>query len=148
VKISNFSQNHHAESLGICNELNPTFSSTQNYRIVEWFGLEGTLKIIKFQTPCHRQSHQPPYMVLDQVAQCLIQLGLEHLQGQSIHNLSGQPVPAPHHSLGKKLPPDIKSEPSVLELKTIPPCPIIIFYIGKDKVGKWQRKNTVSFKEL
>ena len=35
------------------------------------------------------------------------QLGLEHLQGWGIHNPSGQPVPAPHHSLGEKLPPDI-----------------------------------------
>ncbi|EOB01623.1 hypothetical protein Anapl_10518, partial [Anas platyrhynchos] len=25
--------------------------------------------------------------------------GLEHLQGWGIHNLSGQPVPVPHHPL-------------------------------------------------
>ena len=31
-------------------------------------------------------------LVLDQAAQGLIQPGLEHLRGQSIHNLSGQPV--------------------------------------------------------
>ena len=30
---------------------------------------------------------------LDQDAQGPIQPGLEHLQGQNIHNLSGQPVP-------------------------------------------------------
>jgi len=29
-------------------------------RIIEWFGLEGTLKIIWFQTPCHEQGPLPP----------------------------------------------------------------------------------------
>ena len=36
--------------------------------------------------------------MLEQVAEGPIQLGLEHLQEQGIHNLSGQPVSAPHHS--------------------------------------------------
>jgi len=31
--------------------------------------------------------------------------GIENLQGWDIHNCSGQPVPAPYHSLGKELPP-------------------------------------------
>jgi len=31
---------------------------------MEWFGLEGTLKIICFQPPCHEQGHLP----LNQVA--------------------------------------------------------------------------------
>jgi len=35
------------------------------HRIIEWFGLEGTLKIIWFQPPCHEQGHLPP----DQVVQ-------------------------------------------------------------------------------
>jgi len=47
------------------------------HRIIEWFGFEGTLKIIWFQPPCHEQGHLP----LDQVAQSSIQLGLEHCQG-------------------------------------------------------------------
>jgi len=47
------------------------------HRIIEWFGLEGTLKIIWFQPPCHKQGHLP----LDQVAQSSIQPGLEHFQG-------------------------------------------------------------------
>lgn len=34
----------------------------------EWLGLEGTPRIIKFQPLCHRQGHQPPDLVLDQVA--------------------------------------------------------------------------------
>jgi len=34
------------------------------HSIIEWFGLEGTLKIIWFQPSCHGQGHLPP----DQVA--------------------------------------------------------------------------------
>lgn len=36
-------------------------------------GLEGTFKITKFQTPCHKQDHLP----LEQVAQCPISLALQ-----------------------------------------------------------------------
>jgi len=43
-------------------------------RIIEWFGLEGTLKIIWFQPSCHGQGHLPPA----QGAQSSIQPGLEH----------------------------------------------------------------------
>jgi len=53
------------------------------------------------------QGYKPVGCVLDQAAQAPIQLGLEHLQGWGMHSLSGQPVPAPHHLLSKKLPPDI-----------------------------------------
>jgi len=28
--------------------------------------LEGISRIIKFQPPCHREGHQPPYLILDQ----------------------------------------------------------------------------------
>ena len=56
----------------------------------------------RISNPPARQSHQPPHL-LDQVVQGPIQPGLEHLQGRGIHNLSGQPVPAPHHSPGKEL---------------------------------------------
>ena len=48
----------------------------QNYRIMEWFGSEGTFKIIQFQSPCYRQGH----FSLDQVAQSPIQPGLECFQ--------------------------------------------------------------------
>jgi len=34
-----------------------------------------------------------------------IQPGLEYLQGLSIHNLLGQPVPVLHNPLSEKLPP-------------------------------------------
>ena len=60
------------------------------HRIIEWLGLEGSSRIIKLQTSCHMQGHQPPYLIPDKAAQGPIQLGLEHLQGRGIHSLSGQ----------------------------------------------------------
>jgi len=74
-----------------------------NHRITEWFGLEGTLKIIWFQPPCHEQGHLPP----DQVAQSSIQPGLEPCQGGGSHSFSGQPVPVPHHPHGEEFLPSI-----------------------------------------
>ena len=50
---------------------------------------------------------------------------LEHLQGWGTHSLSGQPVLAPHHSVGKELPPDIQPKSSLPQLKTISHCPFI-----------------------
>jgi len=44
-----------------------------NHRITERFGLEGTLKTISFQLPCHGQGLLP----LDQVAQIPIQPGMD-----------------------------------------------------------------------
>ena len=38
---------------------------------------------------------------LDQVAQSIVQPGLERLQRWGIHNLSGQPVPVPYHPYSK-----------------------------------------------
>jgi len=81
-----------------------------SHRITEWPRLEGTSRVIKLQQPHHRQSHQPPHLILDQAAQGPIQPGLEHFQGWGIHNLSGQPVPAPHRSACKEL----KHESSVI----------------------------------
>jgi len=66
--------------------------ANSNHRTIEWIGLEGTLKIIWFQSPCHGQGHLP----LDQGAQSSIQPGLEHFQGGGSHSFSGKPVPAPH----------------------------------------------------
>jgi len=56
----------------------------RNHRIIDWFELEGTFKIIWFQPPCHEQGHLP----LDEVAQSSIQPGLEHCQGGGSHNFS------------------------------------------------------------
>jgi len=62
------------------------------------------LKDHQVPTPHYRrQGCQSPHFILDQAAQGPILPGFEHLQGQSIHSLSGQPVPAPHHSRGKEL---------------------------------------------
>ena len=99
------------------------FCLNSNYfthRIIESLRLEGTPRIIKFQTPCHRQGHQPPDPLLDQAVQGSIQPGLEHLQGWSIHSLSGQPVPASHHSLCEEIRPDIQSRPSLLSYHYLP----------------------------
>ena len=76
--------------------------------------------------PPARQGHQTPHL-LDQVAQGPIQPGLEHLQGWGIHNLSGQPVSAPHHSPGKELSPNIQPKSSLFQLKSVPPCPAVIY---------------------
>ena len=71
---------------------------------------------------------QPPHLIPAQAAQGPIQPGLEHLQGWTVHP---QPlwtaVPAPHHSHSKELPPDIQPKSSYLQLKTISPCPAIIY---------------------
>ena len=94
-------------------------------------GLEGTSRIMNLQPLCHRQGHQPAYLIVDQAAQGPIQPGLEHLQGWSTHSLSGQPVPAPYYSLTKNLPPDIQSKSPLLQFKIIPPCPITIYSFKK-----------------
>lgn len=60
-----------------------------NRRILEWFGLKGTLKTTSFQTPCHRQGQLP----LEQVALHPIQPGLEQFQGWGNHSFSEQPIP-------------------------------------------------------
>ena len=57
---------------------------------MEWFGLEGNIKIIQFLPPCYRQGHLP----LDQAAQSSIQPGLECFQGGGIQDVYiWKPVP-------------------------------------------------------
>ena len=73
-------------------------SLSYNHRIIEWFGLEGTLKITWIQPPCHEQGHLP----LDQVAQSPIQPGLQHFQGGGIHSFSGQHLSVPYNTHSKK----------------------------------------------
>jgi len=89
---------------------------TESQNGLGWKGPQGSW----ISTPPARQGHPPPHL-LDQVAQGPIQLGIEHLQGRDIHNLSGQPIPAPHRSPGKELPPNIQPKSSLFELKTVPP---------------------------
>ena len=68
-------------------------SYKDNYRIIEWFGLEGTIKGHLVQSPCSEQG----YLLLDQVAQSPVQPGLECFQGWGFYHLSGQPLPMFHH---------------------------------------------------
>ena len=95
------------------------FNLSLFHRITEWLGLEGTSRIINLLSLCCSQGHQPSHLILDQAAQGPIQPGLEHLQGWGIHNFSGQPVPALHHSHSKELPSDIQPKSSFLQVKTI-----------------------------
>lgn len=55
------------------------------YIIIEWLGLDGTLKIIQFQTGNGDRQAQLP---LDQVVQNTIQPGLECFNRWGIHNFS------------------------------------------------------------
>jgi len=48
----------------------------KNHRIMEWFGLEGTLKSTWFQPPCHEQGHLPAQ------AQSLLKEGNLKMKGQ------------------------------------------------------------------
>jgi len=48
----------------------------KNHRMA-WVGRD--LKDHQAPTPCHRQGHQPPYLILDQAAQGCIPPGPEHL---------------------------------------------------------------------
>jgi len=59
------------------------------WQIIEFLELEETFKGHLVQLPCNEQRHAQ----LDQVAQDLIQPGLECLQGWGIHHISGQPDP-------------------------------------------------------
>jgi len=79
------------------------------------FRLEGTLKIISFQPPCHGPDH---------VAQTPVQPGLEHCQGGGSRNFSEQPMPGPHHPQSKEFLSYIQSKSTLFQFKTITPCPI------------------------
>ena len=84
-----------------------------------------TPRIIRLQLPCHRQGFKQLDQVLDQIAQGSIEPGLEHCQGQCIHSLCVQCVPATHHILGKNFT-DVSSKSLFLQFKTVPSCAIII----------------------
>jgi len=61
--------------------------------------LEGTPEIINLQPPCHRQGHQPPDLVLDQIAQGPKQPGLEHLLNTFLPQAAEQPSSTPPAAL-------------------------------------------------
>jgi len=83
-----------------------TNPQSQNHRITECFGLEGTFKGHLTQPPCHEQEH----LQLDLAAQSPVQPGLECSQGCGIDHLSGQPGPGFHHPHCKKCLPYIQSK--------------------------------------
>ena len=82
--------------------------------------LEGTLKIISFQSPCRGQGHLP----LDQVTQSPVQLGLEYCQGEGSHSFSGQAVLGPHYPPSEEFLPYIWFKSPLFQLEAITPCPI------------------------
>ena len=45
---------------------------------------------------------------------------LEHLQGQWLHHLPGQPIPMPDHSFREEIFPNIQPEPPLAQLQAIP----------------------------
>ena len=55
-----------------------------NYRITEWFGLEGTFRSHLVKPPCSEQG----LLQLDQVAQSPVQPGLEHFHGWGLPYIS------------------------------------------------------------
>ena len=74
----------------LSHEKGPTHSTgqlTTHISITERLELEGTSKIIQFQSSCCGQGCQPLNQAPDQVAHSPIQNGLVHLQGWGIHNV-------------------------------------------------------------
>ena len=97
-----------------------TYFSSWNHRIIKSSELEGTNKGHLVQFLCDKQGHA----LLDQVAQSLIQPGLESLQGWGINHISGQPVLVPHHPHCKSLFSYIQPKSTLLKFKAVSPCSI------------------------
>jgi len=89
-------------------------------RVVEHFGLEGTLNIFQFQLPCHGQGPLPPA----QGAPSPVEPGLEPCQGGGSHSSSGQPGLGPHYPQREEFPPYIQSKSLLFQFKAVTPCPI------------------------
>jgi len=60
---------------------------------------------------------------------------LEHLQGCWFHHLPGQPIPAPNHSLGKVVLPNIQPEPPLVQPEAIPSSPIYPQILYEEYIG-------------
>ncbi|XP_065538712.1 uncharacterized protein LOC136015979 [Lathamus discolor] len=91
-------------------------------RILEWFMLEGTLKLIQFQPlPTGGQGH----LTLEQLAPspCVLP-GLEHCRGRGRLSFSGHPVPAPQHPHREELLPESPSQSPLWQVQAIPPWPV------------------------
>jgi len=61
-----------------------------------------------------------PTMPTGDVPQCHIHAVLEHLQGQWLHHLPGQPLPLQHHSFWEETVPNIQPEPLQCNVKSLP----------------------------
>jgi len=55
----------------------------------------------------------------------------EHLQGQCLHQLPGQPIPAPDHSLREVVFPNVQAESPLVQLEAIPSSPFTS-YMGEE----------------
>jgi len=83
-------------------------------------GWKGTYRVHLAHPLCSKKGR----LQLDQVAQILVQPGLECFQGWGLRCLSGQTVPVFHHSHGKKFLPYIWSKSTFPWFKAITPCPV------------------------
>ena len=62
--------------------------------------------------------------LLQQVAQELVQAGLEYLQRRRLHSLPGQPLPVLRHPQREEVLPHVQMELPVLQFVPIAPCPV------------------------
>ena len=53
---------------------------------------------------------------------------LEHLHGQRLHHLPGQPIPVPYRPFREKAFPNIQPESPLVQLEAIPSCPITVIW--------------------
>uniref|UniRef100_A0A674HRL8 Kinesin motor domain-containing protein n=1 Tax=Taeniopygia guttata TaxID=59729 RepID=A0A674HRL8_TAEGU len=94
--------------------INPAWSTPKHHGIPEWFGLEGTLKLIQFQSPptvpgCSQPCPAWPW-------------ALPGIQGQP--QLLWAPVPRPAHPPSQEFLPQIPSSPALWQWKPFPlSCP-------------------------
>lgn len=65
---------------------------------------------------------QPELSVADCPGQYPYSFG--YLQGWTLHNLSGQPVPVLSHSYSEEIFPDVQAEPSVFQCVHINSCAV------------------------
>jgi len=99
--------------------------------------LEKTSKIIQ-------SNHQPiPSMPTDHVPQCYIYKSLEHLQGQWLHHLCGQPEPMYHHSFREEV--FLISNLNFQPLLWYPVCWVKSMEISVDRI--WHEHFQVRFSE-
>ena len=91
------------------------YIDSQNHRML---GVGRDLCESSSPTPVPKQGH------LEQIAQDLVQAGLEYLQRRRIHNLSGQPVPVLRHPQREEVPPHVQTELPVPQFVPIAPCPV------------------------